>query len=127
MLHCTVMRTVADWQESISQCFTPAYNTQHSKKIARQQKTRKTMYVAHAIAFQPQPRVAQATLDQLYLRGVLEWDTYRRKTACLAGFLDSEVSNARQDPFSHEEKMAMLGLKVGAPDSIETERRANSG
>lgn len=127
MLHCTVIRTVSWWQHNLAACFTHAYNTQHSRKIAKQQKSRKTMYVTHSVAFQPQPRVAQPTLDQLYLRGVVDWGTYQRKTAALAGFLDHEIADARMDPFTHEEKMALLGLKMGAPDSIETEKSANSG
>ena len=73
-----------------------------------------------------EPRVAQSTLDQLYLRGVLEWDTYRRKTAALAGFLESDVTDSQQDPFNHQEKLELLGLKQSAPDSIETETHQNS-
>ena len=113
MLHCTMMRTINRWQESIGNALTFAYNVTHNGPPRKRKRVNVDKMVKEQweqITFQKIPRVSIAELTYAYNMGIVTWQAYQRQVATFCGMMSGDLTTGR-DPWSKEQRLDMLGVK----------------
>jgi len=118
MLHCTMTRTVHEWQHGIASAMTFVYNIANNglppKKRKRMTNVAKTAKDRNAtIRFERMPRVSVEELTYAYDKGIVTWEAYKRQMSTFCGMDDVDLTTG-VDPYSREERLAMVtGQKTG--------------
>lgn len=117
MLHCTMTRTVHTWQETIASALSFIFNVTNNgpprkrkrlnvEKIARERNV--------VLRFERMPRVSVQELSFAYDKGVVSWEAFQRNMSTFCGMDDADLTKGG-DPWSKEERLALLGGGGGAP------------
>ena len=118
MLHCTMTRTVHEWQHSLASAMTFVYNVANNglppKKRKRMTNVAKAAKDRNAtIRFERMPRVSVEELTYAYDKGIVTWDAYKRQMPTFCGMDEADLTTGA-DPYSKEERLAMVtGQKPG--------------
>jgi hypothetical protein len=110
MLHCTLTRTVHNWQKGIAAALSFVYNVCHNgppKKRKRMNLEKTVRDRSTQIAFELMPRVSVPELTYAYDKGLVTWESYRKHIATFCGISADDLTQG-SDPWSKEDRLMSL-------------------
>tara|TARA_B100001094_G_scaffold8493_2_gene7576 strand:- start:10215 stop:11666 length:1452 start_codon:yes stop_codon:yes gene_type:complete len=135
--HSTFKQTLIYWKKSLTKILTVLYRLVNFEKFGKQMTniTKKKRKFAELesivndnlphITIPVTPYVSSVELKELYLEGIIAWDTYCHYMLRNASLPLSDMAS-KADPWSKDDKKELLGIKPEKPDATSSSSSSSS-